>query len=76
MDNNGVRISVAQETVYGFQETSKRSGWRRYHANTPLGYCKISGKKHRIWQCDKSKNMSKQQRWEIVKIHELYFCCL
>ena len=68
--------TVAHETVYGFQETNKRSGCRTYHANTALEYCKICGKKHRVWQCDIFKNMSKQQRWETVKIHELCFCCL
>ena len=26
--------TVAYETVYGFQETNKQSGWRTYHANT------------------------------------------
>ena len=26
--------TVAYETVYGFQETSKQSGWRTYYANT------------------------------------------
>ena len=37
--------TVAHETVYGFQETSKQSGWRTYHGNTNSGYCKICGKK-------------------------------
>ena len=42
--------TVAHETVYGFQETDKQSGWKTYHANTALGYCKICRKKHRVWQ--------------------------
>ena len=54
--------TVAHETVYGLQETNKRSSWRTYHANTALGYCKICRKKHRVWQCDIFKNMRKQQR--------------
>ena len=68
--------TVAHETVYGFQETNKRCGCRTYYTNTALGYCKIFGEKHRVWQCDVFKNMSKQQRCETGKIHELCFCCL
>ena len=68
--------TVAYETVYGFQETNKQSGWGKYHANIPLGYCNIYRKKHRVWQFDIFKNINKQQRWETVKIHELCFCCL
>ena len=41
--------TAAYTTVYGFQETSKQSGWRTYHANTALGYHKICGKKQRVW---------------------------
>ena len=67
---------MTHETVYGFQETNKQSGWRTYHANIALGYCKIGGKKHRVWQCDIFKNTNKQQRWETVKVHKLCFCCL
>ena len=37
--------TVAHETVDGFQETDKQSGWRTYYANTALGYCKICRKK-------------------------------
>ena len=40
--------TVAHETIYGFQETNKQSGWRTYYANTALGCCKICGKKHRF----------------------------
>lgn len=58
---------VAHETVYGFQETNKLSGWRTYQANTALEYRKICEKKHR----DIFKNMNKQQRWETVKIQKL-----
>ena len=66
---------VAHQTVYGFQETNKQSGWRTCHANTALGNCKIYEKKnHKQW--DKLKNINKQERWETVKIHELCFCCL
>ena len=68
--------TVAYETVYGFQETNKQSGWGTYHANTALGYCKIYRKRDRVWQFDIFKNINKQQRWETVKIHELCFCCL
>ena len=68
--------AVGHETVYGFQETNKQSGWKTYHSNIALGYCNICGKKDRIWQYDIFKNMNKQQRWETVKIHELCFCCL
>ena len=39
---------MAHETIYGFQETNKRSGWKTYHANTALGYYKICGKEHRF----------------------------
>lgn len=39
--------TVAHETVYGFQETKNQSDWRKYHANTALGCCKICGKNHR-----------------------------
>ena len=68
--------TVTHGTVYELQETNKQSGRRTYHVNTALGYCKICGKKHRVWQYDIFKNMSKQQRWEMVKIQELCFCCL
>ena len=68
--------TMAHKTVYGFQEKNQRSGWRRYHANTDLEYCRICGKKHRVWQCDIFEIMSKQQRWETVKTHEFCFCCL
>ena len=57
--------AVAHKTVYGFQETNKQSGWWTY-ASTALEYCKICGKKYRVWQYDIFKNMSKQQRWETV----------
>ena len=40
--------TVAHETVSGFQETNNQSGWRKYHANTALGCCKICGKNHRV----------------------------
>ena len=40
--------TVAHETVYGFQETSKQSGWRTHHGNTNSGYCTICGKKTRV----------------------------
>ena len=67
--------TVAHETVYEFQGTNKRSGWRTC-ANTALAYCKSCGKKYRVLQCDIFKNMNKQKRWETVKIRELCFCCL
>ena len=40
----------AHKTAYGFQETNKRSGCRTTYVNTALGYYKICGKKHRVWQ--------------------------
>ena len=43
---------------------------------TALRYCKIFGKKHKVWQCGIFKNMSKQQRWDTAKTHKLCFCCL
>ena len=64
---------MAHETVYGSQETNKRFCWGTYYANTAVGYCKICRKKHRVWQGDIYKNMSKQQRREIVKINDLCF---
>ena len=40
------------------EATNKRYGWRTYHANT--GILQDLSKRHRVWQCDIFKNMSKQ----------------
>ena len=38
----------ARETVFGLKESNKGSGWRRYHAHTTFGCCKIFGKRRRV----------------------------
>ena len=38
--------------------------------------CPIEGSNHRVWNCDKFKNMKIDERYNVVKEKKLCFCCL
>ena len=38
--------------------------------------CPIEGSNHRVWNCDKFKNMNIDERFNVVKEKKLCFCCL
>ncbi|XP_052820245.1 uncharacterized protein LOC128246077 [Mya arenaria] len=72
----------AEETIYGLtnhhfnRQTEKPA--RSYFGNTDQkkGACRICYKDHRVWECQRFKDMTIEDRWKKAKENRLCFRCL